>query len=782
MSVLRDRFGVAIEASDEEAVRVLDEAVLALVRLAGEPVMLAERASALDPALVLARAFSAYLHLYAGSEREADKARQLLEDLSPAAPRERAHAGAARAWASGDLELATRLLESALLEDPRDLLALKVAQDLYLSLGDRVNLRDVAARVLPSWPQEADGSGYVRAMHAFGLEESGEYGAALAQATSALAADPSDVWAVHAVLHVHEMEGSPAEGLSFATASSPHWDASFFAVHNWWHAGLFHLGLGEDEEATSLYDSRIADSNGAQPLAALDAASLLWRLSLLGAMPEGRAVRLLPLFEPMIGDSTDYFSDWHAAMCFGMAGRTELNDALAADVADRRHGSIDEAVRNCGLELVRGFAAFSTGRVEDSVHLLSAVRPHAYRVGGSHAQRDVLDLTLLAAASATGETRLVRALLAERGARSASATALGRRVAETNRPPRRKSGTGSIGANRLDDASRAGDAPAPAGADGPGGAGGPDGAGGRDGADALQLFGEFDLLEEEAAELGVGRRGAPYVRRQRVETPDGALSAVVWGDRPIEAVLLHGLALNAHTWDGVALALGRPLAALDLPGHGDSDWRGDGSYVAGTIAPSVAAAVATLAGGGTTLVGHSLGGLTAIEVSRLEPDLVAAIVLVDVSPGLRARRASTVRAFLAGPESFGSREEIVERAMQFGYGRSRAALERGVWHNTVRRPDGSVVWKHHVGQLPGGGAAPSSLTGLWQPLEDFGARGGKLLLVWAEEGFLDDDDAAELAARVPGARVVRVPGGHNVQEAEPVRLAAILRQFLDQSR
>ena len=56
------------------------------------------------------------------------------------------------------------------------------------------------------------------------------------------------------------------------------------------------------------------------------------------------------------------------------------------------------------------------------------------------------------------------------------------------------------------------------------------------------------------------------------------LSALVWGEGPPELVLLHGGAQNAHTWDTVALALERPLLAIDLPGHGHSDWRDDHAY------------------------------------------------------------------------------------------------------------------------------------------------------------------------------------------------------------
>ncbi|MGH9271969.1 MAG: alpha/beta fold hydrolase, partial [Ilumatobacteraceae bacterium] len=85
-------------------------------------------------------------------------------------------------------------------------------------------------------------------------------------------------------------------------------------------------------------------------------------------------------------------------------------------------------------------------------------------------------------------------------------------------------------------------------------------------------YDEFAYFQDNAAEYGIPYEGPPKVRRQSVPLPDGRqLSALVWGNGDPELVLVHGGAQNAHTWDTVALALGRPLVAVDLPGHGHSD-------------------------------------------------------------------------------------------------------------------------------------------------------------------------------------------------------------------
>src|SRR5918998_2747472 len=92
-------------------------------------------------------------------------------------------------------------------------------------------------------------------------------------------------------------------------------------------------------------------------------------------------------------------------------------------------------------------------------------------------------------------------------------------------------------------------------------------------------YDEFAYFQDNAAEYGIPYDGPPTVRRESVPLPDGRqLSALVWGDGDPELVLVHGGAQNAHTWDTVALALDRPLVAIDLPGHGRSGWRDDLDY------------------------------------------------------------------------------------------------------------------------------------------------------------------------------------------------------------
>jgi pimeloyl-ACP methyl ester carboxylesterase len=289
---------------------------------------------------------------------------------------------------------------------------------------------------------------------------------------------------------------------------------------------------------------------------------------------------------------------------------------------------------------------------------------------------------------------------------------------------------------------------------------------------------EFCALGEEAAEFGIAISGPAHVRREDTHPPDGVVSSLLWGIGPPEVVLLHGAGLNAHTWDAVALALDVPALAIDLPGHGHSAWRADGRYDPRVLATQLGKVIDRLAPDARAVVGQSLGGLTAIALADVREDLVRRQILVDAVPTVAAAgrgSPNVVAAFLAGPDSFASRVEIVDRAVAFGFGASRSAVERGVALNTVERADGRWVWRHHLGQSPGTVAGMGDLAALWPSLEAFP---GPVTLVRAERGFVTDDLVAALERRVPAAEVVTVGTGHNVQEEDPVGLARIIADRL----
>ena len=150
---------------------------------------------------------------------------------------------------------------------------------------------------------------------------------------------------------------------------------------------------------------------------------------------------------------------------------------------------------------------------------------------------------------------------------------------------------------------------------------------------------EFALLAQNADEAGIPAGDPPRVRRIDVQTSAGRVSAIRWGDEPPQVVLLHGGGQNAHTWDTVILGLGMPALAVDLPGHGHSDWREDHDYGPGRNAETVAEALAVWEVGGVPVVGMSMGGLTAIALAARSPGTATRIAVVDVTPSVLARVA-----------------------------------------------------------------------------------------------------------------------------------------------
>jgi pimeloyl-ACP methyl ester carboxylesterase len=306
-------------------------------------------------------------------------------------------------------------------------------------------------------------------------------------------------------------------------------------------------------------------------------------------------------------------------------------------------------------------------------------------------------------------------------------------------------------------------------------------------------YDEFGLFHENAAEYGLPYAGPPAVRRVFAEVAPGRrLSALAWRGSDPELVLLHGGAQNAHTWDTVALALDRPLVAIDLPGHGHSDGPGDrpeGQLSAAGNAVDVAAAIRQLAPRARAVVGMSLGGLTTIALTAAAPELVRKVVLVDILPGTKPERSRHITDFVGGPPSFASLDELLERTARFNPGRSRSSLRRGILHNAEQQADGTWVWRwarhRPAAPAPAARTAPSETEAaavrfdqLWDAVS---AITVPVLLTrgMRPDSVLGDEQEAELRRRLPAAQVAHVAeAGHSIQGDTPLELAALIRSFV----
>jgi len=300
-------------------------------------------------------------------------------------------------------------------------------------------------------------------------------------------------------------------------------------------------------------------------------------------------------------------------------------------------------------------------------------------------------------------------------------------------------------------------------------------------------YDEFSMFAENAEEHSLAWTGPPTVRRESVaiSTDDRRVSALIWGTAEPEIVLIHGGAQNAHTWDTVALALDRSLVAIDLPGHGHSDHRLGDPFSPHENAIDVAVAVRAFAPDARLIVGMSLGGLTAIALSAIAPELVSELVLVDVTPGVDKDKAAPIAAFIAGPEKFATFDEILNRTIEFNPTRSVSSLRRGVLHNAVER-DGEWMWRYQRPRLLESaldseateGETAIDFSNLW---DDLGALTVPLTLARGMEAgsVVDDHDQNEVLVRQPNARIELFPGaGHSIQGDKPIELAALLTSLL----
>ena len=298
-------------------------------------------------------------------------------------------------------------------------------------------------------------------------------------------------------------------------------------------------------------------------------------------------------------------------------------------------------------------------------------------------------------------------------------------------------------------------------------------------------YDEFSMFRENAAEYSIAYDGPPTVRREQVEVAPGRnLSALVWGDASPEFVLLHGGGQNAHTWDTVALALARPLVAIDLAGHGHSDPIPDGEAVDhASGARDVATVIRALAPEARVVTGMSLGGLITLALYAHAPELVRRMALIDITPGVTREKSKAISAFVNGPAGFDSFDDILARTIEHNPTRTVSSLRRGVLHNAVQLDDGTWVWRYARGRgltRSGDTIVAQEFAPLWDVVSTISVP---LLLArgMRPQSVVDDADEAELVRRCPHARVEHfAEAGHSIQGDMPVELAAALAAFIDE--
>jgi tetratricopeptide (TPR) repeat protein len=417
---LKDSRDLPVSTESDAALASYEQAVLETHGYFGNPLASLDAALAEDPDFAMAHALKADLAVMSSEQGALPLIRQGIEAFerigNRATQRERAHIAAARAWLDGDFRRSVELYNAIAIEHPRDLVAIQAAHVIDFFLGDSLMLRDRVAQALPHWNDHVPGHGYLLGMYAFGLEENANYVRAEDVGRRALDLNRRDPWAVHAVEHVFEMQGRIHDGVEWLQATAPDWQESALAFHNWWHLALHYMDLGEGQAAIELYDRVIHPKPTAVALELIDASQFLWRMTLRGIDTGSRWAELADCWAGPAEGGFYVFNDVHVLMSYASAGRKDQVQRMLATL-EQRAGDADlngRLTRDIGLPLARAIIAMVEHQAARAAALLLPIRSRTHVIGGSHAQRDIFQVTCIEAALRAGQGKLARALASER--------------------------------------------------------------------------------------------------------------------------------------------------------------------------------------------------------------------------------------------------------------------------------------------------------------------------------------------------------------------------------
>jgi len=410
-----DKLGLDFTAALPETVDAFNSAMDAYMLFTGEPVGSLLATAEVDPDFAMGYCLTGCLRLFGGVssahprvnlELRAAQARRSRVTL-----REQAHIDAFATAASGELGAAGERWDAILAEYPHDMMAAKCAHEAYYLIGESGRMRNSVQAILPAWNDTVAYYGYLLGMGAFGLEECGDYREAEAMGRRSVDIEPRDVWGVHAVAHVLQMEERFDEGIAWLDDTNPNWeDAKWLRGHLWWHLSLPLIETGQTDRVIRIYDQHVSDCDKDMVTRLNDCTSLLWRLELAGIDVGDRWDDLVDMWVYHTDEHAFAFADAHLAMTLISAG----GEKKLGRFLESQHAYIEgqactnsQIIETVGRDICLGVIAFGRGEFDKAAAHISAVQDDTYRIGGSNAQRDLFRLTLEAANAKSAAGRLV---------------------------------------------------------------------------------------------------------------------------------------------------------------------------------------------------------------------------------------------------------------------------------------------------------------------------------------------------------------------------------------
>jgi tetratricopeptide (TPR) repeat protein len=420
--MLTDCRGLEISCADQAALDIYEASLVDLwnYRLAAPKVL--KGALEIDAQFPMAHIVRGYIMSMLESIVVRPKMMAAVEHVratvDPASTRELLHADALEGLATGNTNKASASWEAILAEYPHDLLALKMHHHSTFWTGRSYVIRNTVAGVFDAWDASIPGYSFVLGMMCFGLEECGDYASAEPFGRRSIDMNGDDLWAIHSIAHVLEMQGRIDEGITLLDRDPTEWaDRNPFQGHNWWHLALVGLEKGDYDFVLKIYDELIITSNTEFFLDIQNGASLLKRLELQGVDIGDRWDGLVGYAEKQIDDHVLSFTYLHSCIALAATNRNDVLDRYIASLRafaqtpDNYSASITDAIV---IPMCEGVIAFENGDFEQAVECLWPLRDQWAPIGGSHAQRDIFTQILIDATIGAKQFSRARTLLSQR--------------------------------------------------------------------------------------------------------------------------------------------------------------------------------------------------------------------------------------------------------------------------------------------------------------------------------------------------------------------------------